>query len=215
MIRNIFLYLDRTYILKNPPLQPLWDLGLALFRDALMRNVEISHNAVDNLLVLIDRYRDKDQVSTKLIYDSVGMFVSLNVYLTVFEAPFLARAKEYYTLRAQKHVGEIVNSGDRGRVDNYLRYISTCLVQEETNASSGGYLDPCTKKSLLGIVETSLLTNCSTEILSGVHAFLKNGNISELKLLFELYKRVKLLPALQSKFSEYVTVLFINVENWI
>ena len=32
MIRSIFLYLDRTYVLQTPGLPAIWDMGLALFR---------------------------------------------------------------------------------------------------------------------------------------------------------------------------------------
>lgn len=32
MIRSIFLYLDRTYVLQNPAVLSLWDMGLDIFR---------------------------------------------------------------------------------------------------------------------------------------------------------------------------------------
>lgn len=35
MIRSIFLYLDRTFVLQTPGLPAIWDMGLALFRSFL------------------------------------------------------------------------------------------------------------------------------------------------------------------------------------
>lgn len=38
MIRSIFLYLDRTYVLQNKNLLSIWDLGLALYREYIFED---------------------------------------------------------------------------------------------------------------------------------------------------------------------------------
>lgn len=38
MIRSIFLYLDRTYVLQNPTVHSIWDMGLDLFRKHIATN---------------------------------------------------------------------------------------------------------------------------------------------------------------------------------
>lgn len=34
-LRNIFLYLDRSFVLQAPALRSIWDMGLELFRNSL------------------------------------------------------------------------------------------------------------------------------------------------------------------------------------
>lgn len=31
-LRNVFLYLDRSFVLQTPNLRSIWDMGLELFR---------------------------------------------------------------------------------------------------------------------------------------------------------------------------------------
>lgn len=56
MIRSIFLYLDRTWILQTSGVQGLWDMGLHLFRDYVVVDAYRT-KAVDACLQLIERDR--------------------------------------------------------------------------------------------------------------------------------------------------------------
>lgn len=58
MIRSIFLYMDRTYLMQTSGLKSLWDTGLDLFRGAIMDDAGIQRSVVHQLLHLIlqDRY---------------------------------------------------------------------------------------------------------------------------------------------------------------
>lgn len=57
MIRSIFLYLDRTYVLQNPTVQSVWDLGIELLRRIMLHHPVILNRAADGLLSLIAEER--------------------------------------------------------------------------------------------------------------------------------------------------------------
>jgi len=54
MIRSVFLYLDRTYALKEIKIGSLWSLGLELFKINISNQPEINDKAIKDLLQLIE-----------------------------------------------------------------------------------------------------------------------------------------------------------------
>jgi len=54
MIRSVFLYLDRTYALKEIKIGSLWSLGLELFKININNQQKINDKAIKDLLQLIE-----------------------------------------------------------------------------------------------------------------------------------------------------------------
>ena len=65
MIRSIFLYLDRTYVLQKPTIHSIWDMGLELFRDHIALNTAVQGRTVEGILMLIEKERFDDAVDVK------------------------------------------------------------------------------------------------------------------------------------------------------
>ena len=57
MIRSIFLYLDRTYVLQTAGLKSLWDMGLDLFRTNIMDDVSLKQATVSGICAEIEKER--------------------------------------------------------------------------------------------------------------------------------------------------------------
>uniref|UniRef100_A0A3Q3H3N4 Cullin-4B n=1 Tax=Labrus bergylta TaxID=56723 RepID=A0A3Q3H3N4_9LABR len=55
MIRSIFLFLDRTYVLQNSMLPSIWDMGLELFRFYIISDLKVQSKTIDGILLLIER----------------------------------------------------------------------------------------------------------------------------------------------------------------
>lgn len=70
MIRSIFLYLDRTYILQNH-ITSIWDMGLELFGKYVQLHTLVQTRIVEGLLMLIEKERLGDQVSDFFLLQSV------------------------------------------------------------------------------------------------------------------------------------------------
>ncbi|PZC81372.1 hypothetical protein B5X24_HaOG212824 [Helicoverpa armigera] len=85
MIRSIFLYLDRTYVLQNPSIHSIWDMGLDLFRHHIAMNTLVQTRTVDGLLTLIERERGGDAVDISLLKSLLRMLSDLQIYQDAFE----------------------------------------------------------------------------------------------------------------------------------
>lgn len=57
MIRSIALTLDRKYVIQNPNVRSLWEMGLQLFRKHLSLAPEVEQRTVKGLLSMIEKER--------------------------------------------------------------------------------------------------------------------------------------------------------------
>ena len=57
MIRSIALSLDRKYVIQNPNVRSLWEMGLQLFRKHLSLSPDVEQRTVTALLRIIEKER--------------------------------------------------------------------------------------------------------------------------------------------------------------
>lgn len=136
MIRSIFLYLDRTYVLQNPSIHSIWDMGLDLFRSHIALNNLIQKRVVEGLLMLIEKERTGDAVDRTLLKSLLRMLSDLQIYQDAFEENFLLATKQLYQAEGQKKMQEL-------EVPEYLQHVDKRLAEE--NERLLHYLDPLTK----------------------------------------------------------------------
>lgn len=136
MIRSIFLYLDRTYVLQNPTVHSIWDMGLDLFRNHIALNNLVQKRTVDGLLYLIEKERHGDAVDRTLLKSLLRMLSDLQIYQDAFEEKFLTATKQLYQVEGQKKMQEL-------EVPAYLQHVDKRLAEE--NERLLHYLDPLTK----------------------------------------------------------------------
>nr|KAJ3417426.1 Cullin-4 [Polyrhizophydium stewartii] len=202
LIRSIFLYLDRTYVLQTPSLRSLWTLSMDLFRDHVVQDSEIQRRLVEGIVHEIDRERRGEQVSRTLLHSLVRMMVDLGVYLRVFEAPFLETTRAFYRYVGQMHMSAVSAAGDghagAHRVSEYLVHVVQRLEQESVRCGSGeGYLDPVTRKRLIQVVEDELIRSCFDTLVA-------EQRVDDLARLFSLLERVGMLDELKRRLGEYI-----------
>lgn len=213
MIRNIFLYLDRTYLLQNAALKSLWEMGLELFRDVIIGDHDVSKKTIDMLLDQINQERyfifndcDGNLVSKNLIGSTTRMLLDLSVYLAKFENPFLESTTLYYTRQSASMIEEIVSNSDSigDAVADYLLHVEASLELENSKCT-GGYLDPLTRKPVANVLQNVLIVNhCNTIIDAGLDDLLSGDRINDLKRMFELLQRVAMLDHLKLKLSLHI-----------
>lgn len=85
LIRGIFLYLDRKYVLQNPGIMSLWDMGLDTFKVHIISDPLVQTRTVDGLLLLIDKERQGDTVERSLLKSLLRMLSDLGIYHEAFE----------------------------------------------------------------------------------------------------------------------------------
>ncbi|XP_067136067.1 LOW QUALITY PROTEIN: cullin-4B [Centruroides vittatus] len=77
MIRSIFLFLDRTYVLQNASIVSVWDMGLDMFRIHIISNPLVQSRTVDGLLMLIEKERNGETVDRGLLKNLLRMLSDL------------------------------------------------------------------------------------------------------------------------------------------
>uniref|UniRef100_A0A6M2DJ61 Cullin-4B n=1 Tax=Xenopsylla cheopis TaxID=163159 RepID=A0A6M2DJ61_XENCH len=197
MIRSIFLYLDRTYVLQNPSIHSIWDMGLDLFRDHIALNTLVQSRTVDGLLMLIERERQGETVDRTLLKSLLRMLSDLQIYEEAFEEKFLMATDRLYKTEGQYLMQEF-------EVPEYLRHVDRRLQEE--NERLLHYLDSNTKWQLIHSVERQLLSEHLTTILQkGLENLLEQNRIQDLTLLYSLFSRVKNgMTELCSQFNGYI-----------
>lgn len=197
MIRSIFLYLDRTYVLQTPNISSIWDLGLELFRKYIVANVLVQTRVVEGLLMLIEKERHGDKVERTLLKSLLRMLTDLQIYESAFEEKFLQATDRLYALEGLKLMQEL-------EVPDYLAHVNKRLQEEIDRIIQ--YLDMGTKFELIHTVEKQLLSEHVSNILQkGLDSLLEENRTQDLMILYQLFSRIKQgLPELCVGFNAYI-----------
>ncbi|CAG8562028.1 588_t:CDS:10 [Paraglomus occultum] len=196
LIRSIFLYLDRTYVLQNSSIISLWDMGLELFRKHIMSAVDVRGKTLDGLLSVIHRERLGESVDRSLLVSLIHMYVDLSIYTQGFEAPFLQDTHDFYAEEGQRLMNTL-------EVPKYLEHVKRRLDEEKDRIIV--YLDKKTKTPLIGVVEGELLERHISAILDkGFDDMMNYRKSSDLRLLYMLFNRVNASDRLKTAFGMYI-----------
>lgn len=197
MIRSIFLFLDRTYVLQNSLLPSIWDTGLELFRTHIVSDTAVQKRTVDGILEQIELERNGETVDRSLIRSLLGMLSDLQVYKDSFEERFLIETNRLYAAEGQRLMQE-------RDVPEYLHHVARRLEEENDRIMS--YLDQSTQKPLISCVEKQLLGEHMTAMLQkGLGILLDENRTTELALLYQLFSKVKGgLPTLLQFWRDYI-----------
>uniref|UniRef100_A0A8D1J8A1 Cullin-4A n=2 Tax=Sus scrofa TaxID=9823 RepID=A0A8D1J8A1_PIG len=218
MVRSIFLFLDRTYVLQNSLLPSIclgsrsWrrDMGLELFRSHVISDRMVQTKTIDGILLLIARERSGEAVDRSLLRGLLGMLSDLQVYKDSFELKFLEETNCLYAAEGQRLMQE-------REVPEYLNHVSKRLEEEGDRVIT--YLDHSTQKPLIACVEKQLLGEHLTAILQkGLDHLLDENRVPDLTQMYQLFSRVRGgQQALLQHWSEYIktfgTTIVINPEK--
>ncbi|XP_022358682.1 cullin-4A isoform X2 [Enhydra lutris kenyoni] len=210
MIRSIFLFLDRTYVLQNSMLPSIWDMGLELFRNHIISDKMVQSKSIDGILLLIERERNGEAVDRSLLRSLLSMLSDLQVYKDSFELKFLEETNCLYAAEGQRLMQE-------REVPEYLNHVSKRLEEEGDRVIT--YLDHSTQKPLIACVEKQLLGEHLTAILhKGLDHLLDENRVPDLTQMYQLFSRVKGgQQVLLQHWSDYIktfgTTIVINPEK--
>ena len=203
LIRSIFLYLDRKYVLQNAGVASIWDMSLETFKVSIIGDPLVQSRTVEGLLLLIDKERQGDTVDRSLLKSLLRMLSDLAIYHDAFETKFLAATERVYSAEGQRLMQE-------REVPEYLAHVDKRLHEESQRLLH--YLDNSTKfvfcflsiefwillilnvfrRALISAVEKQLIGEHLTAILQkGLDALVEENRIADLKLTFNLLSRVK------------------------
>jgi cullin-4 len=104
MIRSIFLYLDRTFVLQSSGISTLWDMGLNLFHQIILNISEIRSRITEGILLKIEKERKGEIIDRILLKSLIRMFTEMQIYQDTFEATFINVTSQFYKAEALEYI---------------------------------------------------------------------------------------------------------------
>jgi len=189
MIRDILMYMDRTYVEQNK-VHSVFELGLILFRENVVHASQIKDRLLKTLLSLVQKERAGEVIDRILIKNITQMLIDLgvnskNVYIEDFEKPLLLTTSSYYQGESQAFITTC-------SCPDYMKKVEVCLKEELERVSH--YLDNSTEPKLREVCEKQLISNHMRTLIdmenSGLISMLKEDKIEDLKRMYNLFNRV-------------------------
>ena len=187
MIRDILMYMDRTYVVAQKKV-PVYERGLLIFRDEVCRCPRIKDRLLGMLLELIGRERTGEMIPRGLIKTATGMLNDLNreVYIRDFETPFLTATALFYQAESNEYISQN-SAGD------YMRKAEERLHEESQRVTH--YLDPTTEPKLREVVERELIAVHMRTVAemahSGIVSMFEDNKTDDLARAYQLFRRIK------------------------
>lgn len=206
MIRDILMYMDRNYV--SPSKIPVYDMGLLVFRDTVVRHPAVKDRLLRLLLNSIDTERRGELIDKQLVRTILYMMVELSVnpkepldvYESDFENAFLEETQQFY-----RH--ESLDIISRSTCPDYLRKAETRIREERMRAQQ--YLYESTEHKLMRIVERELVEVHAKTIVdmpgSGCVPMFRDDKLADLSRLYKLFSRVpKTLDEVRLSLGTYI-----------
>jgi len=188
MIRDILMYMDKTYC-KQQKKTPVYDMGLLLFRDHVVRSGVVNKKLKTILLGNVHRERNGEVIDRVLMKNCLAMLVEVNVvstdvYQEDFERDFLVETRNFYQQESQDFMSQ-------NTVPDYLRKIEARIKQEEGRADN--YLDKSTKPKLRNVVQEELITKYAKRLVedekTGCIPMFQRNQVEDLSRMYALFAR--------------------------
>ncbi|KHJ88457.1 cullin family protein [Oesophagostomum dentatum] len=197
LIRNVFLYLDRTFILENIDESPIWDSSLVIFREEIVLHGCVLKKLVDGILECIAGERAGDQIDRSLLRALLRMLRTLDLYKQSFEEEFLANTTTHYTHESMSLVRNL-------ETVEFLLYIERRLKEE--NERVDFYLDESTRAPLLTRAEKCMISDHMQDVVdNGLSTLLNDNRVQDVSRLYSLLSRVEGgVALLKTGFSSYI-----------
>ena len=189
-IRNIFLYLDRSYALQTAKVLSIWDLGLVILREKFEARDDLEEKLIIGLLGLVEMERKGRVVDRSMMRRLLRMLYSAGLYTEKFQYPFLKDTERFFIEEGNQSIEVMDAAAFMSQVERRLVQANDMVMQ---------YLDVSTRLPLLTTIEKYLLAPHVDVLLDkGLGPLLDDYRISELKRMYYLFDRVQALPSLCS-----------------
>jgi cullin 3 len=188
MILDCLMYMDIAYV-RYQRLEPIYNVGLILFRDNIVRYPIVRERLQNTLLKMVDHGGCDGIVDKTVLKGIYQMLISLgmdsrSVYEEDFEKPFLKQLAEFYQLQSQKLLAE--NS-----ISEYIHKVSTLI--DEVAQWTGNCFDELTKERINEVLENELITKHIKSIMSMINSsivyMLTSNKYDELEIIYKHFDR--------------------------
>ncbi|KAJ1462111.1 Cullin [Pelagophyceae sp. CCMP2097] len=204
MVRDILMYMDRTFVPQNKKMA-VFDLGLKAFRDTIARHDQVQMRLQALLLDAVKQERQGRGVEHGLIKSTLYMLTDLGidsnvVYEDDFEAAFLRETREFYKQESTQYLAS-------NTCPDYMLKVEERLAEESQRVAD--YLNPTTGPKLILLVECVLISDHSSTLVgtekSGFDSLLAANKMEDLRRMHDLFARIPAkLDALRTALHDHV-----------
>ncbi|GBG23893.1 Cullin-3A [Hondaea fermentalgiana] len=186
MIRDILMYMDRTFVLQERK-EPVYELGLRIFKEEVAWHKNVRGRVQHMLLTSIEAERHGELIDRDVIRAVLQMLVELGinsptVYEDDFEAAFLAETQKFYRHEANEYMQ--INT-----CPDYVHKAEKRLEEERARAKT--YLQPSTEAKLIRIVSEEMVAKHAEHLVSmpnsGCRAMLEQDKLDSLNSMYRLF----------------------------
>jgi cullin-4 len=197
LIRHIFLYLDRTYLIQKSEHRSIFDMGLYYFRQHLDTEFPVVKDMIlQGILAVVDKERTGDAIQRDLLKNLVRMLALLGLYDGTFMPIFLDRTQSFFTQEAGRIILEVPLS-------EYLLYVER-KIGEECNRCDAT-LEPITRAPLVQMVEACIIEPHIGYMLEhGFEKLIDEDRFEDLKRIYDVFGRVRGHKALCAAFKRHL-----------
>ncbi|KAK4056958.1 hypothetical protein OIO90_001858 [Microbotryomycetes sp. JL221] len=198
LIRAVFLFLDRTFVLHNKDLLSIWDLGLDLFRHCVLEDEGIATAVMQGLCSLVTRERDGTDVPNTLLQSIISLLntFSGNVHSNLFVTPFLTLTQSYYKEEGNRLSQQLESS-------DYLKRVMSRL-QEEGERSELVYGNALKGDVIRLVLEEMVSVHVQMIVSKALSDMIKTNQVEDLTTIYNLLSRVNNVAALRTEFTDYI-----------
>ncbi|KAJ8654808.1 hypothetical protein O0I10_009529 [Lichtheimia ornata] len=197
LIRNVFIELDRRYLIRNTKFSSLIEFGQHLFRDIVMESEALRSTTVARILNIIQRERDDEMIDRELLHVLTTIFSKLDLYEEYFFPAFAKETGAYYGEESTRLLKEM-------DVPQYLRHVSRRIEQESVDRIQA-YLEKTSRSPLTQIVIDRLVRRPLGFILQqGFNKMMDDGDKEPLCTLYTSVSGTEDASQLRIAFSNYI-----------
>ncbi|KAJ2221528.1 hypothetical protein GGF40_000363 [Coemansia sp. RSA 1286] len=213
VIRCVFLYLDRTYVLQTNGVASLWAMGLGGVRKYLVET-DMKTRLIWLVIGEVAKERNGKETDRAMLATLVSMFTELNIYTAFFLPTLIESTADYYQKESRRMVGSLVSvaaseharvqlTGDSMDAPLYLRHVVRRLKEETDRV--GSYLNAESKPALLATVQAELVERHTDRLLSSSFDAMADSQMhSDIANLYQLLVSVNRLDSLKKVWSSYI-----------
>ncbi|KAJ2493974.1 hypothetical protein IWW37_000052 [Coemansia sp. RSA 2050] len=214
MIKCVFLYLDRTYVLQSANVASLWSMGLSVVRQCLV-DTGMKSKLIRLILGEVAKERDGKSADQESLLSLVQMLVDLGLSSQFFMPSLIDASRDYYARESRRLVGSLVaiqpaeesrsssNLASTMSVPQYLAHVKLRIDEETQRAAR--YLNTNGKGPLLSTILTQLIEKHAERLLTtSFDAMVDAFMLADLANFYSLLSSVGKIESLKRYWVMYI-----------
>ncbi|EXJ84545.1 hypothetical protein A1O3_05214 [Capronia epimyces CBS 606.96] len=199
-VRQIFYYLDQTYLLRSADNPSITQMGLIKFRSCVFQDQFIRQKVLSGVVTLIDSDRggNLSENETSLLRQSIDALHELSIYTGDFEPVFVSTTEQYFRTWRQTKANK----------DDLSDYVNNCtdLLTREMSRCDFLTFDRSTRALVADLFDNILIEE-ELDVLTNGDSILdlfEDDKYEELERLYTLLQRKRHGEILAPPFSKFV-----------